>query len=311
MNQVTLKIVGTGKYIPPKTITNADLESMVETSDEWIVSHTGIRVRHQAVDENTSDLAAKAALNAFEKSKIDKNTIDAIIVATLTPDMKSPSVASLVQAKLGLNHKDIMCFDVNAACTGFVYALQVATGLLHTSSFRNILVIGAEVLTKVLNYQDRNTCILFGDGAGALIVSKGSETNKASFYTASEGDLESTLVVDDILKMEGRKVYRFAIGAVEKSIKQIVSMNQLSLDEITMIVPHQANYRIIETVASNMKLPMEKFFLNIEKYGNTSGASIPICLDEYFDSHGFHAGEQLILVGFGAGLTWGGALLTI
>lgn len=311
MNNVTLKILGTGKYIPPKTITNADLEKMVETSDEWIVSHTGIRVRHQAVDENTSDLAAKAALNALEKSKIDKETIDAIIVATLTPDMKSPSVASLVQAKIGLNHRDIMCFDVNAACTGFVYALQVATGLLHTSSMRNILVIGAEVLTKVLNYQDRNTCILFGDGAGAVIVTRGDKSQQASFYTASEGDIESTLVVDDILKMEGRKVYRFAIGAVQKSIQQILTMNQLSFDQITMIIPHQANYRIIETVALNMKLPLEKFFLNIEKYGNTSGASIPICLDEYFDAHGFHSGDKLVLVGFGAGLTWGGALITL
>lgn len=311
MSNITLKIVGTGKYIPPKTITNADLEKMVETSDEWIVSHTGIKVRHQAVGENTSDLATKAAINAIEKSKLDKETIDAIIVATLTPDKKSPSVASLVQAKLGLNHRDIMCFDVNAACTGFVYALQVATGLLHTSSMRNILVIGAEVLTKVLDYHDRNTCILFGDGAGALIVTKGSKENKASFYTASEGDVESTLVVDDILKMEGRKVYRFAIGAVEKSIKKILDMNQLSLDHIHLIVPHQANYRIIETVALNMKLPIDRFFLNIEKYGNTSGASIPICLDEYFDIHPYQAGQKLILVGFGAGLTWGGALLTL
>jgi|694.fasta_scaffold104104_3 3-oxoacyl-[acyl-carrier-protein] synthase-3 len=311
MKEVTLKILGTGKYIPPKTITNADLEKMVETTDEWIVSHTGIRVRHQAVDENTSDLGYQAALNALTKSKINPETIDAIIVATLTPDRKSPSVASLIQAKLGLNHRDIMCFDVNAACTGFVYALQIATGLLHTSSMRNILVIGAEVLTKVLDYKDRNTCILFGDGAGALIVSKGNQQHQASFYTASQGDIESTLVVDDILKMEGRKVYRFAIGAVEKSIKQLLDMNHLNLDQIDQIIPHQANYRIIETVANNMKLPIEKFFLNIEKYGNTSAASIPICLDEYFDAHPYLPGQRIMLVGFGAGLTWGGALLTL
>lgn len=309
--KTTLKIIGTGKYLPEGKVTNADLEKMVETSNDWIISHTGIENRRKVASETTSDIAYLAAKNALEKSKFDKENIDGIIVATLTPEMKSPSTASLVQAKLGLNHKDIMCFDINAACSGFVYALQVATALLNTTSLKSLLVIGAEVLTKVLDYKDRNTCILFGDGAGAVIVEKGSAQNVASFYLASEGDVEKTLTVDDILRMEGRKVYRFAIGAVEKSIKKILSDNKLTTRDIAKFIPHQANYRIIESVANTMGIPMSEFFMNIQHYGNTSAASIPICLDEYFDQAAPKKGSRLVLVGFGAGLTWGGALLTL
>jgi 3-oxoacyl-[acyl-carrier-protein] synthase-3 len=311
MSDVTLKIIGTGKYVPPALITNADLEKLVDTTDEWIVSHTGIRTRHKAVGENTSDLAYKAALNAIEKAQFDKELIDAIIVATITPDFSSPSMAAVVQARLGLNHRDITCFDINAACTGFVYATQVAAALLNTTRYRYILVIGAENLTKIMDYTDRNTCILFGDGAGAMLVSKGTPDQIAHFYTASEGDMEDVLSVKDVLKMQGRRVFKFAINAVEKSINRLLELDGSKLDAITKIIPHQANYRIIEAVADMKNIPLHKFFLNLEHYGNTSAASIPIGLDEYLTSNPLQKGDRLMLVGFGAGLTWGGALIHI
>jgi 3-oxoacyl-[acyl-carrier-protein] synthase III len=307
---LTLDIVSTGKYIPSGIITNDDLEKLVETSDEWIVSHTGIKTRRKAVGEDTSDLAYKAALNAIEKGKVDKEQIDAIIVATITADFASPSMAAIVQARLGLNHRDITCFDVNAACTGFVYALQMATALLNTGPYRNILVIGAEVLTKILDYTDRNTCILFGDGAGAMIVRQGKDHQVAHFYTASEGDIEDVLSVKEILRMQGRRVFKFAINAVEKSINRLLALDNSRLDQITKIIPHQANYRIIDGVAELKNIPLNKFFLNLEHYGNTSAASIPIALDEYLDTQPLVSGDKIMLVGFGAGLTWGGVVWT-
>lgn len=311
MSKLTLNIIGTGKYVPPTLITNADLEALVDTSDEWIVSHTGIKTRHKAVGEDTSDLAYKAALNVLEKTNFDKERIDAIIVATITPDFASPSMAAVVQARLGLNHRDITCFDLNAACTGFVYVLQVAAALLATPQYRHILVIGAENLTKIIDYTDRNTCILFGDGAGAMIVNQGNEGQTAQFYTASEGDLLDVLSVKDVLKMQGRVVFKFAINAVEKSINRLLELDQTQLSFITKIIPHQANYRIIEAVADMKNIPLSKFFLNLEHYGNTSAASIPIAMDEYFESNPPLKGQKLLLVGFGAGLTWGGALITL
>jgi len=311
MANLTLNIVGTGKYLPASTITNGDLEKIVETTDEWIVSHTGIRTRRKAVGEDTSDMAYKAALDVLNKTNFDKERIDAIIVATITPDFASPSMAAMVQAKLELNHRDITCFDLNAACTGFVYALQVAAALLATPLYRHILVIGSENLTKVLDYTDRNTCILFGDGAGAMLVNQGTKDQVAHFYTASEGDLEDVLTVKDVLKMQGRRVFKFAINVVEKSIIRLLELDQTELSFITKIIPHQANYRIIEAVADMKHIPLEKFFLNLEHYGNTSAASIPIAMDEYMEKNPLLKGQKIMFIGFGAGLTWGGALLTI
>ncbi|MFZ9197310.1 MAG: beta-ketoacyl-ACP synthase III [Bacilli bacterium] len=310
-NKLTIKLIGTGKYVPKGLITNADLEKMVDTTDEWIVSHTGIKTRHKVEGETTADLAYQAALNAIEKAKFDKEMIDAIIVATITSDFASPSMAAVVQARLGLNHRDITCFDINAACTGFVYALQVAAALLNSPKYRNILVIGAESLTKIMDYTDRNTCILFGDGAGALLVGRGQPQQTVSFYTASEGDMEDVLSVKEVLRMQGRRVFKFAINAIEKSINRLLELDGSRLDMITKIIPHQANYRIVEGVAELKKLPLNKFFLNLEHYGNTSAASIPIALDEYVASTPLQPGDKLMLVGFGAGLTWGGALINI
>lgn len=307
---LSLDIVSTGKYIPSAVITNDDLEKMVDTNDEWIVSHTGIKTRHKAVGEDTSDLAYKAAKDALEKGKVDPETIDAIIVATITADFASPSMAAIVQARLGLNHRDITCFDVNAACTGFVYALQMATALVNTGPYRHILVIGAEVLTKILDYTDRNTCILFGDGAGAMIIRQGQPHQKAFFYTASEGDIEDVLSVKEILRMQGRRVFKFAINAVEKSINRLLELDEARLDQVTKIIPHQANYRIIDGVAELKKIPLNKFFLNLEHYGNTSAASIPIAFDEYTQEQPLREGDKIMMVGFGAGLTWGGVVFT-
>lgn len=310
-NKLTIKLIGTGKYVPIGLITNADLEKMVDTTDEWILTHTGIKTRHKVEGETTADLAYQAALNAIEKAKFDKEMIDAIIVATITPDFASPSMAAVVQARLGLNHRDITCFDINAACTGFVYALQVAAALLNSPKYRHILVIGAETLTKIMDYTDRNTCILFGDGAGALLVGRGQAHQTVSFYTASEGDMEDVLSVKEVLRMQGRRVFKFAINAIEKSINRLLELDGSRLDMVTKIIPHQANYRIIEGVAELKKLPLNKFFLNLEHYGNTSAASIPIALDEYVAASPLQPGSKLMLVGFGAGLTWGGALINL
>jgi 3-oxoacyl-[acyl-carrier-protein] synthase-3 len=263
------------------------------------------------VNETTADLAYFAALNAIEKAKFDKELIDGIIVATITPDFASPSMAAVVQARLGLNHRDITCFDVNAACTGFVYALQIAAALLNSPKYRHILVIGAESLTKIMDYTDRNTCILFGDGAGALLVGRGQPHQTVSFYTASEGDMEDLLSVKDTLKMQGRRVFKFAINAIEKSINRLLELDGSRLDMISKIIPHQANYRIVEGVADLKNIPLNKFFLNLEHYGNTSAASIPIALDEYIQEQPLRPGDKLMLVGFGAGLTWGGALINL
>ncbi len=310
-NKLTVKLIGTGKYVPKALITNADLEKMVDTTDEWIVTHTGIKTRHKVEGETTADLAYQAALNAIQKAKFDLELIDAIIVATITPDFASPSMAAVVQARLGLNHRDITCFDINAACTGFVYALQVGAALLNSPKYRHILIIGAETLTKIMDYTDRNTCILFGDGAGALLIGRGQAHQTVSFYTASEGDMEDVLSVKEVLRMQGRRVFKFAINAIEKSINRLLELDGSRLDMVTKIIPHQANYRIIEGVAELKKLPLNKFFLNLEHYGNTSAASIPIALDEYVESSPLLPGSKLMLVGFGAGLTWGGALINL
>jgi len=311
MKETNIRIVATGRYIPQSLITNQDLEKLVDTSDEWIIDHTGIKTRHQAIGEDTSDLAVKAAQNAIDKAKIDKDKIDMIVVATFTPDMKVPSTASLVQAKLGLNHRDITCFDVNAACTGFVYALQAAAAYVQSGMAHYALVIGAEVITKIVDYTDRNTCILFGDGAGAMIIASGTDSERAMFYTASEGDTEDALIVKDKLAMNGRKVYRFAIEAIKKAMAKVMAYYHLTMADLTKIIPHQANYRIIASVAEALDVPLEMFYLTLEKYGNTSAASIPIGLDEYFETHQPERGQRILLVGFGGGLTWGSALIIL
>ena len=315
-----MKILGYGKAVPRKIVTNDDLSKFVETSDEWIFQRTGIRERRIS-DENTSELAYRSAFEAIKNSNIDKNEIDLIVCATMTPDNFTPSVACMVQEKLGLRD-NVTAFDVNAACTGFVFALKIVASMLNTYHKR-ALVIGCETLSKIINFEDRNTCVLFGDGAGAIVVEKDGKNEE--FYTCSFGndkdliaenvgmnfEMKNKVLKSGFLKMDGKEVFKFAINVVEKSINKILDMNNLKIEDINLIIPHQANQRIISNVAKKFNISNDKFFVNLEKYGNTSAASIPMALCEAFESKKITKGDKVILVGFGGGLTWGSTIIEI
>ena len=315
-----MKILGFGKAVPKKVVTNDDLSKFVETSDEWIFQRTGIRERRIS-DENTSELAYISAVEAIKNSNIDKNEIDLIVCATMTPDNYTPSVACMVQEKLGLG-ENVTAFDVNAACTGFVFALKVVASMLNTYH-KKALVIGCETLSKIIDFGDRNTCVLFGDGAGAIVVEKDGKNEE--FYACSLGN-EKDLVAENVemnfemknkvlksgfLKMDGKEVFKFAINVVEKSINNILEMTNLKMEDIKLIIPHQANQRIISNVAKKLNVDNDKFFVNLEKYGNTSAASIPMAFCEAFESKKITKGDKVILVGFGGGLTWGSTIIEI
>lgn len=315
-----MKILGFGKAVPRKIVTNDDLSKFVETSDEWIFQRTGIRERRIS-DENTSELAYRSAVDAIKNSNIDKNEIDLIVCATMTPDNFTPSVACMVQEKLGLGD-NVTAFDVNAACTGFVYALKIVASMLNTYH-KKALIIGCETLSKIINFEDRNTCVLFGDGAGAIVVEKDEKNEE--FYTCSFGndkdliaenvemnfEMKNKVLKSGFLKMDGKEVFKFAINVVEKSINKILDMNNLKIEDIKLIIPHQANQRIISNVAKKFNISNDKFFVNLEKYGNTSAASIPMALCEAFESKKITKGDKVILVGFGGGLTWGSTIIEI
>jgi 3-oxoacyl-[acyl-carrier-protein] synthase III len=300
------KIVSTGKYLPEGVITNFDLEKLVDTNDEWIVSRTGINTRRKAL-ESVLDMAYNASMDAIKKAEYDKDKIDLIIVATITNEIKSPSIANLLQEKLGLNDKQVMAFDVNAACTGFVYALEVATSLLQSGKFKSALVVGSEKMTNIVDFTDRNTCILFGDGAGSMIVEPGDIDSV--FYNDSKGDNTKILEVDKYVKMNGPRVYQFAVDIIPKTINKILRDNNLTLDDIDVIIPHQANKRIVESIIKEMNLSDDKVILNIDRYGNTSAASIPITIAEYKEEN--KDLKTILIVGFGGGFTWGAAILKI
>jgi 3-oxoacyl-[acyl-carrier-protein] synthase-3 len=306
VNLHNVKVVASGKYTPEKIVTNKDLEQIVETSDEWIRTRTGIQERRKAELETSTDMAYFAAKDAIESSGYDRNKIDLVIVATITSERQTPSVANLVMGRLGLK-EGIMSFDVNAACTGFVYALEIASSLISTNQYQSALVIGSEKLSSVLDYTDRNTCILFGDGAGAVVIEQNPQA-KASYYNASKADMTDILTVDKTIRMDGKKVYVFATDVVERSIRHILEVNHLTIDDIDAILPHQANERIIQSVAKSMNIPMEKFELNIATYGNTSAASIPILIAEYREKY---KNKRVLLVGFGGGFTWGSAIVEV
>lgn len=306
-----IKLVSTGKYVPEQVVTNEDMENIVDTNDEWIFTRTGIKERRKVKSETTSDMATYAARDAINKVNYDTSKIDLIVVATFTPDVASPSAANLVQAKLGLNDQDVMAFDINAACTGFIYALNVASQMVNSGFYKSALVIGSEVLTNVVNYQDRNTCVLFGDGAGAVIIESTEENKPAYFYTSSKGDLDEVIVVDPLIRMEGRKVYSFATKILDKSVRVVLENSNTSIGDIDMLIPHQANARIIESAAKSLEIEMDRVYMNISNYGNTSSASIPMALDEYIESLKNKENKKVVLVGFGGGFTWGAALLTL
>lgn len=320
-----IKIVGSGMYVPASTLSNQQLEAIVETTDEWISTRTGIHNRHIVTAENTVDLAYEAANHAIDQANIDPSEIGLIIVATFTPERLTPSTACLVQSRLGLNNQQIIAFDLNAACSGFVYALSVAEQFLKTQTVKKALIIGAEVLSKIMDWNDRGTCVLFGDGGGAVVVEYAEDLTN-SFYLNSSGDEQDTLITTKIplnnpfnqvevepihFHMNGQQVFKFAITAIKETMIKLFEQNDLSLDDICLVIPHQANKRIIDKVVKDLKAPSEKFFLNVSEYGNTSAASIPIALHDAIKQQQVKNGDKVMLIGFGGGLTWGGCIVSI
>ena len=306
-----LKIVSTGRALPAKVVTNDDMSKLVETSDEWITTRTGIRTRHFCAGETQADLAEQAARRALERGKVDVGDLCACIVATVTPDCSAPTSACLLQQRLDLP-EDIPCFDMNVGCTGFIYALQVARGFLLQSGRPYALVIGAEALSRITDFTDRGTCVLFGDGAGAAVVTLADSPYACTL--GARGDTEAIFIEGPgperpYIHMDGQKVFRFAVEAVPHCIHALLEETGLGLEDIDWFVPHQANKRIIDHVAKKLKVPNEKFYQNMMRYGNTSAASIPIALDEMAEQGLLKRGQKVLCVGFGAGLTWGGALL--
>ena len=319
-----VKIIGTGKYLPDKIIDNEFLSNLVDTNDEWITSRSGISERRISTGQNTSDMAVLAAKKALKDAGIDASVIDLIIVSTISPDAHTPSTACLVQ--LGISAVNAICFDINAACTGFIYAVENAVQYIKTGRCRTALVISAEVLSKITDWTDRRTCVLFGDGAGAVVLQ--ADDKKAgirSIYTKADATYWETLkcsgepLINPFFKeekekwgkieMDGKEVFKFATGAIHECIWKILEMEDLTLDDIAYIVPHQANIRIIEYAAKRNKIDMSKFYTNLDMYGNTSSASIPIALAEMSEKHLLKRGDKIILIGFGGGLTHGAILV--
>lgn len=318
------KIKGTGSYVPSNVVTNDDLAKFVDTSDEWIASRTGIRERHISVDELTVDLAEQAATKAIEDAKVSPKDIDLVIVATVTPDYAFPGVAQLLQKRLGLN--EIMAFDINAACSGFLYALNIADKMIKSGAFKNALVVGAETLTRLTDWSDRNTCVLFGDAAGAIVLSVSDKDNVKDVICGSTSDDQGYLICknpdlkvpqvnaiskQDHIHMNGREVFKFATRIMPKMINDLLERNNYNKEDINYVVAHQANQRIIDKASRDVGIGMEKMFLNIHKYGNTSAASVPLALDEAIKEGKLKRGDLFITVAFGGGFSYGGALIEL
>lgn len=321
-------ILGTGSYAPERVLTNDDLAHMVETSDEWIRTRTGIRERRIAGEnEQTSDMGARAGQRALDDAGLTAADIDLVIVATLTPDSPMPASACLIQHKLGIP-THAACFDLNAACSGYVYALDTACAMISSGRYHKALVIGAEKLSTVIDWQDRTTCVLFGDGAGATVIGMSDEPDRgligARLGAFGEGaDLlyishggsrspattESIAARDHCIRMKGKEVFKLAVRAMDEAARDILEQHQLKADQISLVIPHQANQRIIEAISQYLELPMERFFVNVDRYGNTSAASIPIAMDEARRAGRIKAGDLTLLVAFGGGLTYGSALI--
>ena len=320
-------IAGTGSYLPEKVVSNADLEKMVDTTDEWIISRTGIRERRMAApDEATSDLSTHAARRALEAAGVAAEEVDLIIVATLTPDHLFPSTAGLVQRNLGA--KRAAAFDLEAACSGFIYALTVGESFIRLGRFSRVLVVGAEVLTRFVDWTDRNTCVLFGDGAGAalLVGSEDPERGILSTHLHSDGTLADLLyapgggsrlpTTHDVIearlntvKMKGNEVFKIAVTKLSEVVDEALAANGLQDKDIDFLVPHQANLRIILATARKLNLPMEKVIVTVDRHGNTSAASVPMALDEAVRTGRVSRGDLILLEAFGGGLTWGAALV--
>ena len=322
----TVSIIATGSYVPERILTNQDLERIVDTTDEWIRTRTGISERRiAAADEATSDMATKAAIAAMDQAGVDAKEIDLIIVATVTPDMFFPATACWVQKKLGAVRA--ACFDISAACSGFLYAMEIAQQFISTHVYNTVLIVGADKLSSIVNWSDRNTCVLFGDGAGAAILrNRGASHGVVATHMGSDGEFAEILFMPgggsrcpittenigqqlNTIKMHGKETYKQAVTAMSDAADRALEAAGLKYDEIACVIPHQANMRIIEAIAHRMRLPIEKFYVNLEKYGNTSAAAVAIALDEAHRVGRFKVGDYILLVVFGGGLTWASSVI--
>lgn len=323
-----MKVLGSGHYVPHTIITNDDLSKIVDTNDEWISSRTGILTRHISDGEKASDLATKAALHAIEDAGINATDIDLLLLATMSPDSMLPNIASIVQKNIGA--VNATCFDINAACSGFLFALNTANAYLVSGMYKNILVIGTETLSKFVDWSDRSTCVLFGDGAGAMIVTAddtkdyccvtGSDGEKGEVLTGAETLLKNMLVNNDsegiktdnyYMQMDGQKVFKFAVTMVPECINQVLEKVSVKTEDIDLFILHQANVRIISSVAKRLGVDMAKMPVNLDKYGNTSAASIPILFDELKKSGALKDVHKIVISGFGGGLTWGATYMEL
>ena len=316
------RIVGTGSYLPARILTNGDLEKMVDTTDQWIVERTGIRERHIAADgETTCDLAEHAARRALAAASLQPHDIDLIVVATTTPDRVFPSTACLLQDRLGIH--GCAAFDVQAVCTGFIYALAIADKFVRSGTTRRALVVGAETLSRIIDWTDRSTCVLFGDGAGAVIIEASAEPGIVSTHLHADGQYKDLLTVpagisqgyervqkgEAHLNMEGSEVFKVAVTTLGRIVDETLEANNLQKSDIRWLVPHQANLRIIAATAKKLGMSMDHVVLTVERHGNTSAASIPLALDEAVRDGRIQRGETILMEAFGGGFTWGSALL--
>ncbi|MBE6070873.1 MAG: ketoacyl-ACP synthase III [Clostridium butyricum] len=318
-----IKIAGVGAYSPALVVTNDDISKLVDTNDEWIQERTGIKERRISEGEDTSDIAVKSAIMALDRANIKTEDLELIIVATISPDNFIPSVACLVQSRLNANKA--ACFDINVACSGFLYGLEIANSMMKSMNYKNALVIGAETLSKVMDWTDRGTCILFGDGGGAAVLTQCDKGGILKSYLKSDGSKGDALTIEAadfetpftkekkekyrVIKMNGREVFKFATTAIADGVTEILKDTNLTLEDIKYIVPHQANYRIINSAAKKLNVETEKFYINIDRYGNTSSASVPLALNEMVEENLINKGDKIILVAFGGGLTHAATLV--
>jgi 3-oxoacyl-[acyl-carrier-protein] synthase-3 len=313
------RIVGTGGYLPEKVLANRDLELSVDTTDEWIYTRTGIRQRHIAADgEKTSDLALEASRSALRAAGIAAGDLDLIVMATTTPDMVFPSTACLLQAKLGV--RNCPAFDVQAVCSGFVYGLATADSFMRSGQYRNALVVGAEIYSRILDWSDRSTCVLFGDGAGAVVLKRDNAPGILSSHLHADGSYANLLSVPGtvcggkvsgrpLLQMDGGGVFKFAVKALDDLVEETLTANGMQKSDIDWLVPHQANIRIIQASAKKLGLSMEKVVVTVDRHANTSAASIPLALDEAARDGRIRAGQHVLLEAVGGGFAWGAALV--
>ena len=302
------RIIGTGSYLPQKVLTNKDLESLVDTTDEWIVERTGIKQRHIAADnESTSSMAINASIDAIKSSGLSEKDIDLVIVATTTPDQIFPSTACIVQNKLNIIAP---AFDIQAACTGFIYAMSVADNYIRNGMSKNILIIGSEKYSNILDWKDRSTCVLFGDGAGAVVLSADSKEGIISSHIHADGQYNDLLSVEgNHIKMKGNEVFKVAVNTLSKLVDETLDKNNMDKSSIDWLVPHQANLRIIKAAAKKLSLPLEQVVVTVDDHANTSAASIPLALNEAVKDGRIKEDQVLLLEAFGSGFTWGSVLL--